>query len=746
MNKIEIYAGLPIALCSIAYPILLQVISGLDDKYLSVHIVDLFDKEKVKKNFNRVLIFSSIFIWSFNFQPLFSYAHLDWIIKNSAALLVIISTIYLVVVFFLLVKKILIYLTPIRFVRYLIKNHNRQPLNLIYFKAISDVFIQSLIKQNHNLSHTIFRFLFDEYKRIRDTHSDKPVEFPNDYYELVHRSIEELAILKTKKNFSIEYGIIGTSWLLGHSQQNEISEVTYSWIWHNLNTLIKYEQDDMLLYHWQTAHEYYRDQLKALIPSKNVNTEQIEKRNQERRRFIEFHFALGAYLLYKKKYQCINRIFSYSNSQPYVYELLPETMDEIFESYAAFRDSRLINEIISFKYKFPGVEGVKADAVVRRYIYSYLALLFIRQYSISPYLTTMRPLDYPKSKKSSDAKYILKEYLDFFKGLVSDHLGNKDLMHTLKFEYLTEEWCRTNNKPYPLSFINNYKNKLIEDCENEEINQQLDPEKIKKFSDYSNKHISNTFDIYLKINNSTKTISNANNWQVGGIHSILEKNSFAVDSNSDFESIHSYLGNEGSKIIKESIASTINYNRFRSYLIKPDELFKAIDKLKIDDSFTIISFGIELSYFLNELKIEGLNDNSYKGIPIIIFKGTQAIESSLIILKKIDFPSIISMDIEKSIKSKLSLERINDKLFLYTSVLNINSMIDEVYNEFLSEYKREALTKKVLVCLYFNINIAWKKNVKIIEIAQYSKYNQRGEPNEIKDITIFNSRNKKRKK
>jgi hypothetical protein len=45
-----------------------------------------------------------------------------------------------------------------------------------------------------------------------------------------------------------------------------------------------------------------------------INTLEIEKRNQERNKFLEFHYALCGLLLYEKRYHCINRIFNHTTS------------------------------------------------------------------------------------------------------------------------------------------------------------------------------------------------------------------------------------------------------------------------------------------------------------------------------------------------------------------------------------------------------------------------------------------------
>lgn len=201
MKDIGIYTSVAISLLGVAYPILLQVISTLDEKYSSIQIVELFDTEIEKKLFQYFLIGSlvSVFIWSLKLPPLISVDQFKFIIDNSAGLLLISSSVLLVTVFFGLVRKISIYLIPAKFIKYLIKHHNANKGEFKYFRALSDVFLQSIQKQNHNISQTISTFFYEDYKNQREKFKNQPVEYPDAYYTLVYKAIEELAIIKDKR-------------------------------------------------------------------------------------------------------------------------------------------------------------------------------------------------------------------------------------------------------------------------------------------------------------------------------------------------------------------------------------------------------------------------------------------------------------------------------------------------------------------------------------------------------------------
>jgi hypothetical protein len=127
MTSVDAYIYIIIGLLGVAYPVLLQVVARLDEKYSSDKIVELFDREWESKAFPYSLYLSLIFIviWSLKLPPLIhTDSPLDFIIDNSADLLVAINAILLVVFFFLYVKKILVYYTHTKLIPYLIKKHN----------------------------------------------------------------------------------------------------------------------------------------------------------------------------------------------------------------------------------------------------------------------------------------------------------------------------------------------------------------------------------------------------------------------------------------------------------------------------------------------------------------------------------------------------------------------------------------------------------------------------------------------
>lgn len=748
MSEIGIYITVTITLLGVAYPILLQVISRLDEKYSSEKIVGLFDKE-IEGKFFRWLLISAlvlIVIWTLKLKPLFQIDGLNFWINNSANILVGLCAISLVVSFFFFIRKILIYYTPTKFTQYLRKKHNEAKNDFKYFEALSDILLLSIKQQQRNLALTLSDFFYDAFRNEREKFKNNQVEYPDVYYETVHKSIEELAILKEKRNYSLEYRTAGGIWLLGEMQGHKLSNKTYAWLWRNILLSIQYQQDDLIIEYWQTAHQFYTHSLPCIYKDYNhssdtfqvSNQDEVNKRLAEREKFIEFHYALGGLLTYKKRYNCIKRAFNHTNNQPPKYELLPESMYEIFSFYFKVRDPyNREYTCISQQYAFPDQSGLYADSVVKKWIFSYMAVLFLRQYTILPYLITMKPLDYPAIPKTQGEIKGWIDGLDFFKRLVSEHLENKKLLGELDLDFITEEWCESNAKIYPLEFIDNFKSILQKAYENNALTLPISEEKVLQFEESTKNIIEDIIDEISLISNSNTIEGNSDKWYVNGQRMLQSKDAFYENPEVYHLDFDSFLASELSRRITEGLASTFWYKKTKTYLFKYTDLFKAIDKLELTDNHIIVNFGVNIENYVNQHKITGLSKEKYKETNIYSFIGSQLVNNSMFILCKSDLPYISTKTISNKIIKKYSLKKISEKINLYTSIIDLNNTSEEIYNENKEGKEDDEIKKSVLMSIIISVEFLWRKNINVIQLNEFSEYRQKGLPSELKEIETF---------
>jgi hypothetical protein len=621
--------------------------------------------------------------------------------------------------------------------------------DLKYFSALADLLLQSIRNQQTNVSKTLSDFFYTAFRQVRDQFKNKPVVYPEAYYELVYKAIEELAILKEKRNYLLERRTSGEIWLLGELQENEISETTYAWMWQNLLLAIRYQQDDLILNHWETCHQYftyslpyiYKEYDRTLGNFQVGNQNVVDKRIKERQRFIEFHYALGGLLTYKERYACLKRIFNYTQSEPPKYELLPESMYEIFKFYSDIRDPyERKYSWISQKYHFPESSGIGADSVSKKWIMTYMAILFLRQYTIYPYLITMKPLDFPPTPDTQSEIKQWIEGLDFFKKLVSEHLQNSVLLKTLNLDFITQEWCNENNKLYPTAFIDTFKANLESAYNINALNLKISDEKVAQFESSTKAIVEAAIEKLQPINNETSIQDdNADKWYVNGQRMLHDKDAFSASPEVDHIDFDSFLASVVSRNIKDGLGETFLRKASKSYLLKPEEFFKAIDKLTIDKSYAIVTFGLNLDYYINHIKVHELFENKYRNTDIHSFDGSQVVRESLFVLKKSDLPNITTKQIDEDTIAKYSLNKISDTINLYSSVIDMNIATKEIFNENKEHKSDDELKKSVLLSIIILTEFKWKKNIEVVELRQYSDYFQKGIANKLDEVKPMNN-------
>src|SRR5690606_11043502 len=303
--------------------------------------------------------------------------------------------------------------------------------------------------------------------------------------------------MKTKLR-AIEHRAVSGVWLLGEDFEDiTISEETYSWLWRNIYTIC--DNPRLVKMFWANSSQYFDYRLKLVIADYNfeqgkiINQEQIDKRKEEQDRFLEFHYALGGLLLYRKQHKTLNYLFEYSQSQPPEYVLLPETTTEIFYWFENFRNEFKHRTPIDLRYYFPELDNLGNRRQVNYWICSYIAILFLRQYSLHQYYTYQNFTALPNLP---DEVLELSSWLDrvsFFERCLNNVLSNKELIEDHEFEKLREA-----KDDFSL-FINNIKEAIKNKIGQQKLKAPLSDEIIQNFYSKSNEIISNAFEVYRPI-------------------------------------------------------------------------------------------------------------------------------------------------------------------------------------------------------------------------------------------------------
>lgn len=736
MKDIALYVKLIVSFLGMSYPILFQVITKLDDKYESEKIVTYFDSEKIKIVFVRLLQISLVLVLieTLNFQPFDWFAQLGNWTFYTAKILVVCSSIGLVIYFFLLVDKILIYYTPAKFIRYLIKKHDKateeQALEL--FETLSDVFMHYIKKENRTYQKTALNFYYSAFKyyRVKAQKEGKEVVYPDQYYALVYDIIEELCLTDNKRFSAITHRTISGVWFLGELKEAKISKQTYTWLWRNILLAIKNDKDDMVMSFWENAHQYITYNLKPIYKEYAIsitNEDKVKERVKEREKFLEFQYAMCALMLYREKHDTLRRFLLYTTSQPAIHELLPKSMNDVFKWFFYFDDPYDTTfPFISSTYYFPKIEGVFGDGQIKECITDFIALLFIRQYFIVPYLIIDKPLDLPQiPNNQSELKLWIDTYPKFEEKL-QKIISNETLLKAIHYDKISEE----HNKILIETFFNKLKEKSEEQYTNQAENLPLDSDKINLFFKSSQEILES------KVNELKRFFRNdieeGNTQYVSGQFMLQKRDAFSEKPEVHYMDYETSLANQIKSTFDSGILSTLNSQRKITYVLKPEQFLEGLKKLNIPKSYVFIIAG------LNFDNIKNLNqdDKFYQNIEFIDlgFSSYRVIPPSLFILPKSDLPNIGLKDISQDLDKALEPIKISENEYIWGVVYSLNTVSEEIKEKYLSRNSVNNIKTSVLLGLLLSLEIHWKSNPNIIQFIEYSQFRNNGIPNEIDDL------------
>lgn len=750
-NIVEICVPLIAVLLGTAYPIILNNISNIGEKYHSKYLLVLFKQELFQKKrgftmkcfqfkfdlFQWFLIFSlgSLTFLIFEFKPLINI----WIINNSANLLVFILTLSLLIIFFLWLKEVSLYTGDIiKLLEYLTKKYYEEAdidKKQYILMSINEITINAVENNDKRIEEDILKFylslrirLRKEYKDNHNKQNEEGIRYPYYYHQLI-RELIKIFVDRNDDNFiSLQSRITNGDFLVPNDFQNiKISEDTYNSLWYNI-TLIRNNTDYMSKF-WSHSNQYFWTELKDIVRYlDNSNKGEVEEREQERKRFLEFHYAVGGLLLYSKNYEALKYIFSYSQQTPPKYELLPYKMRDIFDWVEFFRNEN--KQIPKFfigydRYRFPNLDSVGTNKQVVFWICCYLCVLFIRQYKLLKTLYYSNTTNQPYLNDLSLMElYNWKESITYFKFCLNKVLEDREALEQL------ELWNTYELKYSKIDeFIIELEQSIDERISDKKKRAELSQEKIKQFYASSKKILENCLEEYLPINNPEDFDTDFKVTFLG--QRTLSNKSFFVDDDIPCMDYDSSLANFiSSYSIPRDISNSFLIAKTNRYLLNNNNLLEGMDRI-IQDKEDIVIIVFSGGYETTQ-KIE---NSKYKEnviyLPAIDFKNT------IFILEKSNLPRIEKSDISEEVKQELQVKKISDKWNIYGTVIDINlpgnEAIKEKWIDDINYYQKEN-ELQILLGLLFVGHIKFKSDRKIIQININNEFEELGTENKLSDL------------
>ena len=174
-----------IAIFALGFPLLIQTISRIDDKYHSTKLIKTFINETITKWFLGTLLSSiaSYILWFFQIPPLVDWG---WLIDKSALILITINTVALIITTFLLVKLTYIYYVPEILLGHLVNKHEKvkkADKERLELQAISKMLNYSILTIDEPLAEKLWEFYFSEFIQFRKGKENQQIIYPKGYYD-----------------------------------------------------------------------------------------------------------------------------------------------------------------------------------------------------------------------------------------------------------------------------------------------------------------------------------------------------------------------------------------------------------------------------------------------------------------------------------------------------------------------------------------------------------------------------------
>lgn len=634
-------------------------------------------------------------------------------------------------------------------------NNPEAEIKKYFLRGINDFAYYTIKSQDNHLQQILLDFYWNEFEESRIKHKhqldsligtkkkekeyktlfNRGVEYPVELYELIYRINLETKHTTNYLTKSLEFNATSGWWLYGNDHhQLKISELTYRWVWKIL--ILNLDNDKNLKTYWSKANQYYSFAFN-IYPEYSegqiepINKNEIEIKQEERIRFLEFHYTLGGLLLQHDKYGVMHYIFNYSSSSPPNYVLLPQSISDIFYWFERFSNSsNLRMEDIEVYFKFPDLDNYGVSHKIKFWICSYICVLYIRQFTLVRFMTFHNHTGLPNLP---DEKRELKSIINgipVFRSYLDKILENDELLNEVGLDNIDEE-----KKEIIKKHLSEVEEDVIKKFDYTQEVKELSASKIAQFNKRSKIIIKKTLNEYddILLNYDDKLdYENTLKLVVNGMVDLMPKSAF-VENDIPHLNFDNFLAQRIVRnSVKKYIPTSFAVAKTERYLVSSDNIVNAIQKIIGGKSKNkdVIILGFNIDYRIKET-IQNAN------IEILLKHCTHNhFRNIFFILNKQDLPRLQKKDISKEEIAKFKLQPISKSLKLYTSIIEINK--NKVFkSEWLNAgYSEEELSKEpqVQTTISFTWLLLWKKDRRIVQLGISNPSKEQGMESDLIDI------------
>lgn len=360
----------------ICYPLFLENIRKIDDQYQSTVLAKRFQEAPVFKLYRLLLITAIIISFLAPFIMLFSDNSIVNIGVETIHCLFVLALVFVMLYMFRVIQT---YYNPDDLSRLLFECPNSQHLPVDRELLMASVDLMRYSCERNNMD--VYR-ISKGYLVNAATLEQIPVGY--EYYNLssllqdTFIRITDLSTDETLKPLCYDNILVQVYYNIFCKGFN--GENNYATIWHSLNKIMESENTEWFQQYWSAAISYC-----GLIV-KNLRSDASEHVFENQARFLEFHHALGAMLVYQRKNDWLHYILTTDNVSPRKFDLIPGSLNQIFFHMVGFEHLSDRPWELTGKYQMNGISNdVNSDQTILLQLYRYFTLLIMRLYSYNDY-------------------------------------------------------------------------------------------------------------------------------------------------------------------------------------------------------------------------------------------------------------------------------------------------------------------------------------------------------------------------
>ena len=454
-------------------------------------------------------------------------------------------------------------------------------------------------------------------------------------YPLLHRHIDVIHIL------------------FNQCEDYPITEQAYSYVWWMLNNMATNGYDLWVKEYWSYACQYY------MFTKEYSN----DAEDDQKRRFQEFHIMAGVMMVYLKRYDLLHHFINYTSSLPAKYPLVPSTYILIYWWYKQLAEKNE-HTLYLLKYTMKDMnDGALQERKIESLLLDYIALLMIRLYSVNDYnITYSNPTDLPNAGNTIEEADRNISIAEVLKRRIENWSKDEAALKELGF--------RNDNIDFAITLLSQYQESCKSFQEQEANHAEI--------SDMKKEALKN--DMLEALNRPGINLPQKTGVDNGRFEVIkyVAKQAVELDERMILAGREPIGNNLGEALINALYAEMrLNYcyqfmlhGSLASFAIPYRDMQNAVDRLELDNTFTILAMGIS-PHFFDEMDGFKRNENDE-----IIYKDERVIEiasneNSFIIMKSADIPTI-SLRVLNEEENQENLTEIDSDHFLYSNIDSID--------------------------------------------------------------------------